>query len=291
MVAVAALATAMLAAETHADTPPAADHRTALSPRLAAMEGRKAQTLAGVQSLLQSVSLPTVLASGGTGWNLAQQYTALVRFGLWDELIAMRAPADPRAVGLRVGYLYGRGVALAARGRLDEARSTLAELRALDLTGAADHAFLRSVVSVAEPVVAARIAATERHDEEAVALLRQGVAAEDGLGYEGAADWFFPVRHLLGAQLLIDRQAPEAERVYREDLRRNPANGWALYGLAAALEAQGRKAEAAHARHEFEAAWQHADVRLTASAFWFAGPDTTSCECQREGLTRAATGW
>jgi hypothetical protein len=68
--------------------------------------------------------------------------------------------------------------------------------------------------------------------------------------------------------------------VYREDLKRNPANGWALCGLAAALAAQGRVAAAAHTADLFRTAWKSADVRLPGSAFWFAGPDTTSCECQ-----------
>ncbi|HEV2285863.1 MAG TPA: hypothetical protein VGR80_07455, partial [Steroidobacteraceae bacterium] len=85
-----------------------------------------------------------------------------------------------------------------------------------------------------------------------------------------------------GAQLLIAGHAPEAERIYREDLARNPGSGWALYGLAAAQRAQGRSRAAARTLGEFAHAWQHADVRLEASAFWFAGPDTTSCECQRQ---------
>jgi hypothetical protein len=73
--------------------------------------------------------------------------------------------------------------------------------------------------------------------------------------------------------------------VYREDLRRNPANGWALYGLAASLRAQGRARSADKFLGEFNAAWRYADVRLPGSAFWFAGPDTTSCECQRPAGT------
>ena len=86
------------------------------------MEGRKAETLAAVQSVLAERRRSTwMLAMGDSGWNLTQQYAALVRFGLWDEMIALRPP-DPRAPGLTAGYLYGRGVALAARGRIDEAQ-------------------------------------------------------------------------------------------------------------------------------------------------------------------------
>src|ERR1700730_1387529 len=90
----------------------------------AAMEGRKAETLAAVQSVVQSIPLDMMLAMGDSGWSLTQQYAALLRFGLWDEMIAQLAP-DPRASGLTAGYLYGRGVALAARGRIDEAQGAL----------------------------------------------------------------------------------------------------------------------------------------------------------------------
>ncbi len=45
----------------------------------------------------------------------------------------------------------------------------------------------------------------------------------------------------------------------------NPANGWALYGLRAALEAQGKHAEAASAATDFKSAWRNADVSLRAS--------------------------
>ena len=136
-------------------------------------------------------------------------------------------------------------------------------------------------LAVAEPIVAARIAATQRHADEAITLLTQAVAAEERLPYDEPAIWFFPARHLLGAQLLIAGHAAAAERVYRADLALHPANGWALYGLAAALSRQGEARAAARVMREFAAAWQRADVRLPGSAFWFAGPDTARCECER----------
>ena len=92
------------------------------------------------------------------------------------------------------------------------------------------------------------------------------MAQEDGFAYNEPADWFYPMRHYLGAALLEAKKPKEAEAVFREDLRRNPNNGWALYGLAAALAAQGKKDEAAAARKEFEAAWSEADIRLTRAA-------------------------
>jgi tetratricopeptide (TPR) repeat protein len=262
-------------------------HNYAFLAYSAAMAGRKAETLAAAQSVAQTVPVDMLLMMGDSGWNLSLPYVTLVRFGLWDELIAL-GPPDKRAPGLTAAWLYGRGVGLAARGRIADARTVLAELHALSAAtppeAMAGLNSLRGVLAVAEPILAARIAASEKHDDEAIAQLRQAVAAEDGLAYNEPSDWFFPARHLLGAQLLISGRAGEAESVYRDDLARHPHNGWALYGLAAALKREGKSAEAARTRRELEAAWKYADVRLQASAFWFAGPDATTCECQREAL-------
>jgi hypothetical protein len=240
----------------------------------AAMAGRKAEALAAVQELR---------AAGAPGWELTPQYAVLVRFGLWDEMIALPAP-EPRAPGLTAGYLYARGVALAARGRIEDARGVLLALQHLAATAPPDTRAgtnsLTEVLKVAVPIVAARIVSSERHPAQSVTLLRQAVAAQDELAPGEPPDWFFPARHLLGAELLQAGEAAQAAAVYREDLQRNPGNGWALCGLAAALAAQGRTATAAHTADRFRTAWKSADVRLPGSAFWFAGPDTTTCECQ-----------
>jgi len=257
----------------------AADRYSLLAYR-AAMEGRKAATLAAAATMAQSMSSDAALGAGDAGWSLTPQYAALVRFGLWDELLAL-SPPDAHASGLTAGYLYGRGVALAARGRLAEALADLSALQAVAAGLPESPHVLRAAVSVAVPIVAARIAATEGRDEDAIRLLGEAVAAEDKLAYREAAEWFFPVRHLLGAQLLLAGRAAEAERVYREDLARNPANGWSLSGLVTALRVEGRAGEAARVSTQLAAAWRNADVWPHASALWIAGPDTRSCECQQ----------
>jgi predicted Zn-dependent protease len=236
----------------------------------AAMEGRRAEAIMATDASRNAVTDAMLLAMPGTDWYIAESYTARVRFGLWDELLAMPAP-DPKLLGLTGGFLYGRAVALAAKGRLDEARSALLELQKFAANTPGDVPAgmnsVRDVLGVAIPIVQARIAARERRTEEALAALRQAVAAEDRLAYNEPKDWFFPVRHLLGAQLIQAGKMSEAELVYREDLERNPANGWALHGLSAALKAQGKTAEAVQVAQQFELAWKHADIKLTASAF------------------------
>jgi tetratricopeptide (TPR) repeat protein len=283
--AAALLVIAGLAGAANTERAAAAVGRDSARAFSAAMEGRKADTLAAV-SLEAAAAAATTADGGDEGWSLTPQYAALVRFGLWDEMLAV-LPPDPRRPAMTAGYLYARGVALAARGRVPEAQAALGRLEQLAATvpaGATAGAnTLRAVLGVAVPIVAARIAATGYRSDAAIAQLREAVAAEDRLTPDEPSDWFFPARHLLGAQLLEAGRAAEAAEVYRADLERHPGNGWSLYGLATALQAQGRVNEAADVRREFDSAWQHADVRLVASAFWFAGPDTTSCECQREG--------
>jgi TolA-binding protein len=98
-------------------------------------------------------------------------------------------------------------------------------------------------------------------------LLKEAATKEDQLAYDEPSDWFFPVRHLLGAALLRAGRPEDAAVVYLEDLRRHPENGWALYGLAQSLAAQHKDAEALAVRQRFDKAWTSADITLTASAF------------------------
>jgi tetratricopeptide (TPR) repeat protein len=191
----------------------------------------------------------------------------MVRFGMWDYILAEPAP-NPKLTGLMGGYLYARTAALAAKGRIDEAKAQLAELEKAAAIG--DNAGLnrlKDVLAVAVLTAKASIALAENNNNGAIAILREAAAKEDRLAYSEPADWFFPVRHILGAALLKAGRAAEAETVYREDLGYHRKNGWALFGLAQSLKMQGRSAVAVAVQKEFDTAWKNADVTLVASAF------------------------
>jgi tetratricopeptide (TPR) repeat protein len=236
----------------------------------AAMEGRQTETLLAVDRSRQSVSDDMLLEMPGTDWYVAELYTARVRFGLWKETLALPSP-NPKIIGLRAGYLYARAVALAAIGRINESRILLQQLQHLSMnlppdTPAGQNS-LKDVLAVAIPIVEARIADSEHRSPEVISQLRQAVIAEDHLAYDEPRDWFFPARQLLGAALLRAGAAHEAEDVYRQDLRLNVANGWSLYGLAAALNSQGRTEEASQFQQQFMEVWKHSDIAIHASAF------------------------
>jgi tetratricopeptide (TPR) repeat protein len=236
----------------------------------AAMEGRQAETLDAVAKMRKAISDDMLLAMPGFDWPLTEEYSAAVRFGRWDDMIA-KQPPNPQLPAATGGYLYGRGVALAATGRVDGAITVLTRLEQLDDSLPADAAAglnsAKDVFAVAIDVLKARIADADKQPDTAVKLLRDAVTREDKLSYDEPSDWFFPVRHLLGAQLLKAGKPADAEAVYREDLRQHPENGWALYGLGEALKAQNKKAEAAIIQKRFQSAWKNADITLKASAF------------------------
>ena len=236
----------------------------------AAMEGRKAEALDAVRNARRVSADDQLLQMPAMQWQLSEEYAALVRFGLWDEMLARPAPS-PQMGSLTGGYLYARGIALAAKGRVEEAGKALAELHSLtDRLSPDSPAGLntaRDVLELAALLVQTRIAVAQRRGNDAIALLRDAVAREDRLAYNEPSDWYFPVRHLLGAQLLEAGQPAAAEAVFREDLKRNPSNGWALFGLAAALRQQHRTSDAQQVQQRFAQAWRHSDITLTSAAF------------------------
>jgi tetratricopeptide (TPR) repeat protein len=236
----------------------------------AAAEGREAETLEAVRRSRASMPDALLKQMAGADWYVAQLYTAPVRFGRWDALLA-EAPPDPSLPGLSGAYLYATATALAARNRPAEARERLAQLDRLIEGLPADMPaglnMLSDVLAVARHVAAARIDSAEGHADIAVSKLEDAVRLEDALNYNEPADWFFPVRHVLGAELIRGGRAVEAERVYRDDLKRHPANGWALCGLVQALKAEGRGDEARVVAAEFRHSWRYATIAIGSSAF------------------------
>ncbi len=196
-------------------------------------------------------------------------YYALVRFGLWDELLKEPAPraGSPFLTGI---WHYGRGLAQIAKGRLADADRSLAELKRTATDKALDTPLfspntMAEVLRIAPEVLAGEMAAARKDYDKAIAHLERAVRLDDGLVYTEPAEWVFPPRHALAAVLIEAGRPKEAETVYWEDLRRNPENGWALRGLADALRVQGRGEEAKVVEERFKTAWTRADFALTGS--------------------------
>jgi tetratricopeptide (TPR) repeat protein len=197
-------------------------------------------------------------------------YWAMVRFGQWNEILADKGPRFETAF-TKGAWRYARAMAYTATNRLEEAEKELSELRALlsdpslkeQTTFSTNNGF--AILRIAPDVVAGEIAAKRKDWDTATLHLDRAVRYEDALIYQEPPDWHAPVRQNLGAVLLQAGRADEAESVYWEDLKKNPGNGWTLFGLMQALEAQGKDADAALIEERFKRAWKDADITLDAS--------------------------
>jgi tetratricopeptide (TPR) repeat protein len=201
---------------------------------------------------------------------LAQPLYVMVRFGMWDRILAEPEPAESNLF-VRGVWHYARGMAYANTGSKRKANSELKKLRKARERVGTDYGIGFGsgplLLTIAELVLNGDLDSKSGKYDRAIATLARAARLEDSLLYNEPPDWYFPTRHVLGAVLLEGGYAREAEVVYWQDLRKNPANGFSLLGLSQALQAQGNDAGAAEVRSEFETAWRDADVQLTSSRF------------------------
>lgn len=204
-------------------------------------------------------------------WMRAVPLADMVRFGRWDQILAEEAPAEDKLVETGIWRL-ARGAAYVRRGELASAAELSRSLS--ELAESVDAAALespqfpgRQVLRIAARLLSAELAGAEGDAAAQIEGLREAVAMQDKLPYMEPPYWYFPVRHYLGAALLESNKFAEAEEIYRDDLKRNPRNGWALFGLLQSLRRQGGGFAAEVVQKEFDEAWRYADVMLTASRF------------------------
>jgi tetratricopeptide (TPR) repeat protein len=201
---------------------------------------------------------------------LAVPFHALVRFGRWQEILARPAPPEWQ-LSTRAVRHYARGIALAALGRVVEARD---EQRAFtELAAQVPESWTignnptRTVLAIGAAFLDGEIRFRDGDREAAFASLRLAVERADALRYDEPWGWMMPPRHALGALLLEHGRVAEARAVYEQDLRHNPDNGWALRGLVECAERAGGDTRAAALRTRFAAAWANASVEIGASCY------------------------
>jgi tetratricopeptide (TPR) repeat protein len=193
-----------------------------------------------------------------------------VRFGRWEEIAARPNPA-PDLPYVTLMWHYAQGMAAVRQDRAGDADQHLAAIRkiledpVLETLTVWGRYPLTLASRIAERVVTAEIALTRNDSTAAIAALREAVAIEDTIPYDEPPGWHAPVRQTLGAALLATGKPAEAESVYREELRRNPENGWSLKGLERSLVAQRKEREAHEIEQRFATAWSNADVALEGS--------------------------
>jgi tetratricopeptide (TPR) repeat protein len=210
-------------------------------------------------------------------------YHVMVRFGMWEPILAEPEPQRDMLAAARAIRRYARGVALASLGRVDEALAEQAAFLeakvAVPETRLLFNNSVKGILEVATRVLAGEIEYRRGHHEAAFEHLRAAVELDDRLNYDEPWGWMEPARHPLGALLIEQRRYEEAVAVYERDLERYPDNGWALHGLAEGLRGLARVAEAAEVQARFDVAWAGADTSIPGSCF-----------CRGAGATTASSG-
>ena len=240
----------------------------------AMLQGRPKAALEAARKIVDKV--PPELAADKNIWALYETFLSqpifvLVRFGMWDEVLAEPKP-DIDSQFMTGIWHYGQALAFVHTDRLAKAQR---ELRALTATrkamGELEHYIgfgtAQTLLTIAEEIVLGELAYAEGYTLKGLAHLERAVRLEDGLRYNEPPDWYFPVRHLLGAILLDAGRPNEAEVIYAADLRKNPENGYSLFGLRLALEQQGKLEDALAVSKRFDNAWSDATHKLTTSRF------------------------
>ncbi len=193
----------------------------------------------------------------------------LLRFGRFDEILELDDPPDG---GIQRGFWdFARGYAYLRRDEPGRAAVYLERVQEAAETTPASETFrghsAADLLGVVAGVLEAEILRSEGDAERAIEVLEAAIVVEDGLRYDEPEPLNFSARHWLGDLLLELERFNEAESVFEAALEDHPRNGWSLFGLEAALRAQGRASEADAVHKRFQDAWARSDTWIRGAVF------------------------
>jgi tetratricopeptide (TPR) repeat protein len=234
----------------------------------ALMAGRGDESVGAARDMIKLVPAEMWKQMPEVSFAIEAPALSLVRFGRWKEVLD--EPAPPAELPMpTILWHYARGRALAATGKLDEAEAEAAAIgkivATLPKTAVAGFTPGSDYAGVATDLVRGEVACRRGKVADGLKLLEKAVATADTFPYAEPPDWYYPPRQTLGAWLLRAKKPADAQKVFEDDLRKNPDNGWALTGLREALRAQKKPTAAVEAR--LKKAWSSADVKVASSDF------------------------
>lgn len=210
------------------------------------------------------------------GWGTLQHFYTIpfyisVKFGKWEEILELENEVPSLKYPAAI-LNYARGMAFLSLGEMEKAKKELYSLE----TFAKDESLkeitiwdintVSVLVQIARNVLKAEILAKEFKYSESISLLREAIKIEDGLNYNEPPDWFFSVRHHLGAIQIEAGLYNDAVSTYKEDLLRLPKNGWSLHGLKLAYENLNNQDKVKEIELLRKQSWENADIVLTTSS-------------------------
>jgi tetratricopeptide (TPR) repeat protein len=228
-------------------------------------EGAGTQALRTARKLQTKIPLEEVPAMPQMEYLTPFTYLVMARFGHWDEILAVPKPPVELSFTQALWH-YARGMAFAAKHRLNEAKKEQASLESLAAATPPDRIIdvvtpARTVLKLACATLAAEIAARQGNGRQAATYYRQAVALQDSLPYEEPPVWYYSARESLGRQLIALGDFAGAQTVFAQDLARNPDNPLSVQGLALCLAARSKQQAASRQHKRFRRLWAAADVK------------------------------
>ena len=232
------------------------------------MEGNSRGAFKASRALDSAVPIDMVRQMPAMEVMAPTRYFTEARFSNWDAIL--KEPAPPADLTFTTGiWHYARGLALTAKNRPDDAENEKKKLDAIIAATPPERIVgfntADKLLAMGSATLAGEIESAKGQHDDAINYLKEAVAIQDALNYEEPPPWYYPVRETLGMELLAAGKTPDAEQVFRDDLKQNPENGWSLNGLALCLRARNASDEAASVDARLKKAWAHADVKLPAS--------------------------
>ena len=233
------------------------------------MEGRSEIAIEAGEKVAKNVRLEMIDQFPGVEFFKTVPMLSLVQFGLWDRVLELDPPAERLEYANAIWH-YARSVAYSNKGNIESAQKEQQMIESLKDTNDVLH--LDSIyypasmlLEIADSLALGEIAISNNDYQSAIQYFANAVSVQDTLPYTEPPFWYYPTRLSLGKAYLLSDQADEAEAVFKENLKRYPRNGWALYGLIQALETQNK--DSSMVQKQFDIIWQNADVELTSSRF------------------------
>ena len=188
----------------------------------------------------------------------------LVRFGRFDEVLAISD--RPEGTIAAAMWDFAQGYAQLRNGDTDFARAYLNRV----LEAAKTDAIFRSdsaenLLGTLGAILDGEIHRSLGDLDQAIRSFEHAAELYDAREYNEPEPLPFAAGHWLGSALLEAGRHADAERVYRAELVDHPHNGWSLFGLKEAIEAQGRTSPEVDA--DLEQSWARSDAWLRSSRF------------------------
>lgn len=243
----------------------------------AMFDGQEQLALSASKTMIEQLPLELVRAYPDflDGF-VAVPYHVMVRFGMWEEIIDLPAPAEDLYLTTAFWH-YARTVAFAALGKVDEGNMEYqALLESYDQVP--DSRLIgnnpgKTVLDIGLLMAKGELEYRKENYDEAFNLLRAAVEQDDALRYDEPWGWMMPIRHSLGALLLEQGNYAEAEAVFLKDLELHPNNGWALKGLLSCYQKTGKHTAAKVTKQLFANSWKRSDITIKSACFCSKGAD------------------